>query len=113
MFFMNNTLDTDTRYDLIKFTNFNVDNLDPTNSFMLLNLASLPVQGTYIIQNETARPDLLSYRLYKDTQYWWALLWYNSIMNINDLKTGMTINYFNLDNLEELYMTASLSQKAV
>ena len=110
---MDNSLDTDKRYDSIKFINFNEDNLDPTDSFILLNLPLLPIQGTYTIQNEVARPDLLSYRLYNDTQYWWALLWYNSILNINDLKTGVAINYFNLSNLEELYMTASLSQKAV
>lgn len=113
MFFMNNSLDTETRYDTIKFINFNIDNIDPLDSFMLLNIQNLPIQGTYTVQNEEARPDLLSYRLYKDTQYWWLLMWYNSIANIKDLKTGIIVKYFSLSSLEQLYMKASLSQKAV
>ena len=113
MFFMDNSLDTDTRYDTIKFVNFNVDNIDPLDSFLLLNIRNLPVQGSYTVQNEEARPDLLSYRIFKDTQYWWILLWYNSITNIKDIKTGMIINYFNLSQLEQLYTKASLTQKVV
>lgn len=113
MFFMNNSLDTDTRYDTIKFLEFNKDNVDPLNSFMLLNITNLPPHGTYLVKNEEGRPDLLSYRIYNDTQYWWALMWYNSIMNVNDIKTGMVLQYFNVGQLEELYTKASLNQKAV
>lgn len=113
MFYMNNTLDTETRYDTIKFVEFNMDNIDPLNSFMLLNIRNLPVQGTYTVQNEENRPDMISYRIFKDTQYWWLLMWYNSITNVKDIKTGMILSYFNLSQLEQLYTKASLNQKAV
>ena len=113
MFFMNNNIDTDTRYDTIKFINFNKDNIDPLNCFMLLNVSRLPEHGTYIVKNEQSRPDLLSYSIYNDTQYWWLLMLYNDITDIKNLKTGMTIRYFDLSQLEELYMKASLRQKAV
>ena len=113
MFFMNNNLDTDSRYDTIKFLEFNMDNIDPLNSFMLLNITNLPSHGTYTVKNEEGRPDLLSYRIYNDTQYWWVLMWYNSIMNVNDIKTGMVLQYFSAAQLEELYTKASLNQKAV
>lgn len=112
MFFINNNLDTDTRYDIIKFFDFKQDNIDPLDSCLLINILNLPEQGIYTILNEEKRPDLLSYNLYQDTQYWWILLLYNSILNVNELKSGITIRYPSLTLLEKLYTELSIEQKA-
>ena len=110
MFYINN-LDTVTRYDTIKFFNFDVDNIDCLTSYMLKILKTLPVQGSYTLLNEDARPDLLSYHIYKDTQYWWLLLAYNSILDINDLKPRLIVQYPSLDNIEDVYLSASRYRK--
>ena len=65
----------------------------------------------YTITNEQVRPDLLSYDIYSDTQYWWPLLLYNDILDINELQTGKIIHYPSLSNLEYLYEQASLLKK--
>ena len=66
-----------------------------------------------LIRKEENRPDLLSYNIYSDTQYWWVLMWYNSLYKPEDLKVGLTINYPALSAIEQLYMNASIYQKTV
>lgn len=108
-----NTLLQD-RFDLAKFMKFDDDGVfDPLNSYMLYQIPLLTAVGSYTIRKEAERPDLLSYNLYGDTQYWWVLMWYNSMYKPQDLKVGTTITYPSLNSLEQLYMNASLYQKTV
>lgn len=113
MFFIDNSLDTTTRFDMIKFFNFDVDNIDCLTSFMMRALKILPKIGTYTIKEEEYRPDLLSYKLYNDTQFWWLLMWYNSILSIKDLKSGLSIDYPSKNNLEDLYLSATNYSKVL
>jgi hypothetical protein len=112
MFYIDLETATTDRYDLAKFMDYTNDGVfDPLNSYLLFEIPKLSKIGTCTIKNEVARPDLLSYRLYKDTQYWWVLMWYNSILCPEDLKIGLKIDYPSLSSLEQLYMNASLLQK--
>lgn len=113
MFYINNDLETKTRFDMIKFLNFDVDNIDCLGSYMLLNIPNLPMQGTYTIMSEEKRPDLLSYSIYEDTQYWWILMWYNSITSIEELKSGITLGYPSINAIQDLYTRASKYQKTI
>lgn len=112
MFYIDN-IDTVTRYDTAKFLKKDNDNLDPLDSFMLINIPLLPEQGTYIVTNEALRPDLLSYNLYKNTQYWWILMLYNEFLSIDELQTGVTVRYPSQASLESLYEQASIAKKVV
>ena len=113
MFYIDTEFDTNTRFDTIKFVEFNKDNIDCVTSFMFSNISALPSIGTYTILYEENRPDLLSYNLYGDTQYWWVLMWYNSLLSINDLVNGLVISYPSLSSLENLYTRASTLAKTM
>ena len=112
MFFIDDSLTTDKRFDMAKFLEF-TDDLDPLNSFMILNINRLPEHGSMIVSNQELRPDLLSYKIYGDTQYWWLLLKYNNILNINDLYKGRKISYPSLNDIEYLYERASILKKTI
>ena len=102
------------RFDLAKFMDYTDDGVfDPLNSYMLYQIPLLPAIGTYTIRKEAGRPDNLAWAIYGDTQYWWVLMWYNSIYKPEDLKVGLKINYPSLSAIEQLYMNASVYQKTV
>lgn len=111
MFYINNEIETDVRFDTIKFFNFNVDNIDPLDSYFISNIQKLPATGTYTIVSEDKRPDLVSYQLYEDTQYWWILMIYNKILDISEFSAGTDIVYPDKSLLETLYQNASLLRK--
>ena len=111
MYYINNNINVEARFDTMKFLEFNEDNVDPLNSFMLTNLMNIPPAGTYTIVKEECRPDLVSYELYDDTQYWWILLLYNKILDITEFKAGLDIVYPDKAYFETLYQNASLMEK--
>lgn len=111
MFYIQSGLETERKFDMIKFFDFDYDNIDSLNNYISLILPKLPVQGTYQITSEIGRPDLISYNIYQDTQYWWLLLLYNNILDINDLQTGATILYPSLSSIEYMYERASVLDK--
>ena len=112
MFYIDQDTITTDRYDLAKFIDFTDDGVfDVLNSYMLLEIPQLPYVGIYTIKREAERPELLSYNLYGDTQYWWVIMWYNSLLKPQDITTGLEIKYPSLSSLEQLYMNASLQQK--
>lgn len=113
MYYINNEIETDNRFDTLKFLNFNDDNFDPLDSFTLFNIKNLSTLGSKEITNEEKRPDLLSYNIYEDTQYWWILLVYNDILDINELTSGKVIKYPSLNSIEYLYERASMLKKVV
>ena len=112
MFYLNEELSTPTRYDMIKFFNFDKDNIDCLTSFYATYLTKLQYVGEYTVIKEVKRPDLLSYNLYGSTQYWWILMWYNSLLNIDDLSSGLVIRYPSHSAIEDLYVQASTFKKA-
>jgi hypothetical protein len=113
MFYINPELETKERYDLIKFLEFDNGAANVVTSFMLTNIPRLSPVGTYTVRRESGRPDLLSHAIYKDLQYWWVLMWYNSLVSVNDLVSGMVIEYPSLSAVERLYTRASTLGKSV
>ena len=107
-----NDIDTDKRFDEIKFLNIDNDCIDPLNSFMLLNIQLLQPYGTKRVTPEThGRPDFLSYQIYGDTQYWWVILLYNNILDPDSLTSGSVISYPGQNALESLFQKASVLEK--
>lgn len=98
------------KFDIAKFFSFTNMVHDPLTSYFLEKIQTLPFFGRKEITVEVNRPDLLASNIYNDTQYWWLLLEYNNILKFTDLKVGKEINYFNIDDLENLYYTLKTAQ---
>lgn len=111
MFYVRTDLNTSNKFDMINFLNFDVDNIDCHGSYMLENIRTLSQVGIMKITAEQYRPDMLSYNLYGITDYWWILMWYNSIVNISDLVSGVEIRYPSQVDIENLYINCSTAGK--
>ena len=103
-YFLNSEYESDERFDMARFMAY-TDNFDPLTSRFLHDLSGLAHSGEYIVQNEEGRPEILSYKIYGNTQYWWILLYYNGITAVEDLTTNMVIKYPSIGDLENLYFS--------
>jgi hypothetical protein len=113
MFFIDNETRTTDKFDMAKFIDFDTEGLFNTlNSFMLYQIPKLQEAGWHTIRKEECHPEYLSYTLYGSLQYWWILMLYNGLLNPKDLKVGLKIKYPNLAAIEQLYLQASINQKA-
>jgi hypothetical protein len=92
------------RYAMSKFLEF-TDNFDPVTSEFMLRVTNLKGAGKYKVQGEDARPDLISYRIYGSTQYWWIIMFYNGIVKVDDIVNGMEIVFPDSGELEKLFFT--------
>lgn len=112
MFYINNNLTTNDKFDLAKFLEMDENGVfDSINSYILLSIPQLPLAGTFVIGKEANRPDYISYSIYGDTQFWWVIMWYNRCFKPQDLKEGIEIRYPSLSALNQLYLQASLNTK--
>lgn len=109
-FFIDLNSNTTDRFDMGKFLEYS-DNYDPLTSAIMSDVLTLRSGGQYTVQGEDGRPDLISFRIYGNVQYWWILLLYNSILDYNSIVTGEVLNYPSLDSLEDFYF--SLKTKEV
>lgn len=103
MFFINLDGDFTKRYDAAKFMEYANSTFDIINSYFVFMLKSLRVYGEYVVQTQENRPDLVSFSIYGNTQYWWILLLYNNIFNFEELPANTTLQYPSLASLEDLY----------
>lgn len=103
-FFINTNLENADRFDMSAFLEY-TDNYDPLNSEFLRLLPTLESNGRFAVQSEIMRPDLISYSIYKDTQYWWIIMMYNNIFEIADIQIGLILDYPSLSDLEGLYFS--------
>jgi hypothetical protein len=95
-----------TRSNFYPVVNVNgTDSLDLLNNYF--NIAfkiSRPVSYYTIRELDLFRPDLLSYKLYGDTQYWWILFKYNNISDVwNDLSVEQVISVPDIGDYEDFY----------
>jgi hypothetical protein len=116
MFFINLATNFKTRYDPAKFLEFVILSYanplyDVLGSYFWKQLKTLSVKGTYQVRGEDNRPDLISYRIYGNTQYWWIILLYNNLTSNEDIVGGMTLNYPALIDLETLYFQLNSLQR--
>ena len=111
-FFIDPEFKSKERFDTGKLLEFNVDGFDVLNSTFLEDVKKLKKRGVYIVTSEEGKPDLLSFRIYGSPQYWWVLMFYNSIQTSDDLVTNMTIQYPSLNKLEELFFSLRAKEVA-
>lgn len=104
MFFINTDTDsTIDKFDMSRFMDYQ-NHYDPFWSYLFNKIQLLPAQGSYRIDTEEGRPELLSYNLYETTKYWWLLLVYNRKICPFDLKQGEYIKYPSIITIDRVYM---------
>lgn len=111
LFFINLDFESRNRYDLAKFLEF-TDNFDPLTSSFILDLQNISKQADYIVTKEEGRPDLVSYNYYGTTDYWYILLLYNNLDDVDDIKIGDRLSMPSLSGLEDLFFSLKLRQSA-
>jgi hypothetical protein len=111
LFYINTERDFSQRFNLGKLMEFCVDNYDPITSDILLELKSLDQGGIYTVRGEENNPDLIAFRIFGDTQFWWILMQYNSITEIADIENGQEIKFPSISALEDFYFSLKLRQK--
>lgn len=113
-FQINKSYEYTNRFDLERFVEFKNGYYDILNSPILENLKKLPAIGQYKIVEYQYRPDVQSYNIYKDHQYWPFLLSYNGIGSVDQLTLGKVLKYFSLSDLEKLlYTFSNLNRKLI
>lgn len=94
-----------------KFFEFS-DNYDALTSYFATHVPALPTSGYHEIQDAEGRADLVSFRIYADTQYWWILLLYNNKTEYDDFKVGEKVKYPSVDDIEDLFFSLRAKQSA-
>lgn len=112
-YFINAKYESAERFDTAIFLEQAEDGFDALNSRFLLDLENLKSKGRYTVQSEEGRPDLLSFRIYGSTQYWWILMYFNRVAKSDNIVAGMNIDYPSIDDLENLYFSLRAKQAAL
>lgn len=102
-FFFNFDIESDSRFDMEKFIEKDSDFFDIYNSNFLSVINTIKQTGEFKVTNEEMRIDLISYRIYGTTQFWWMLLEYNNIIDQFSIKQGDILKFFDLSDLESKY----------
>lgn len=102
--FYYNYLDTPVRYESSKFFPFSeVGGFDIIRSYFAQQLGYIPEFGDMKIISEEGRVDLASVDALGDTQFFWILMMYNGITDVDQLGTGTVLKIPDKNKLEELY----------
>lgn len=110
-FFVNLDIEKKERFAMAKFFQY-TDNFDPLTSYFTNALPNLPTSGYYSVKGEEGRPDLLSFGIYGDTQYWWILLVYNGKIEFDSFKTGDIVKFPSIEAVEDLFFSLKAKENA-
>jgi len=110
-FFIDLDNESEKRFEISKFFGY-TDNYDPLTSFLHTEVQTLPAQGFFKVQGQDGRPDLISFEIYNDTQYWWVLMIYNNLQSVEDFVTGLDLKYPSISSMEDLYFGLKLQEQA-
>lgn len=121
MRFLNVSHDSDLRYDVPRFADHTENVVDVLDSYIFekvrgyyreqVELKNLSVDGIFEVTTQEHRPDLISYEIYEDTQYWWLLMEFNDIIDIFAIVSGVQMKYFKVSELEDIYFSLSSRQR--
>lgn len=112
LFFLDLENNYTERFDMGRFMRYDADNYDPITSDFIRRLKNLKAEGRFTVQGEDGRPDLISHKVYNDTQFWWVILMFNDIFEVESLVTGMQLNYPARESLENLFFKLKSNETA-
>ena len=97
-------IDTPVRYESSKFFPFSeLGGFDIIRSYFAQQLGYIPEFGDMEIVTNEGRVDLCAVDTLGETQYFWILLMYNGVIDVNELKTGSILKIPDKNKIEELY----------
>lgn len=104
-FYINEDLVTEDRYDLAKFLQYEKGSYSFLNSYFIDKIKKLSPAGKYTCTNE--RPELISYKIYGDVQFYWVIMMYNDCLDFADgtFGAGKVISYPSISDIERLMFT--------
>ena len=105
MYYINIDRTTKNRYDLSKFLEWLEGGFDIFTSYFLERLYDIPKYGNVLVTKEEARMDLISYKVYGYVQMQFILMFYNNILDRNNLIIGDILSYPSITDLESLYFS--------
>ena len=60
-----------------------------------------PVTYYQVVREDVLRPDLISYKVYQNVDYWWLICFVNNIANVwTDIKVG---DLYKIPNILDIY----------
>lgn len=110
-FFIDLETETPERFDLSRFMEY-TDNHDPLTAAFFDDILAMPLEGYFVVQGEEARPDVIAHKLYGSTQYWWIVMMYNSLTDVNEIQSGISLRYPSLSSVEDAYFSLKSRQTA-
>jgi len=108
-FFYNYNIKNRDRFQYERFSEWEEGFYDVLNSSFLSTINELEIAGEFLVTKDEMRIDIISYRIYGSTKYWWILLEFNDIIDQFTIKTGDLLKFFSLTDLEKKY--AELTKK--
>ncbi len=98
----------------ISTRNGNYQMLDWLKSSYITNLPNLQVQEQYILQAaDVPFPELLSYKKYGTTDYWWILLMFNGVIDpIKEMSAGKLWSIPTFSSIQTMLSTSSVGTAA-
>ncbi len=102
-FYYNYDLENRERFQYERFSKWDEDFYDVLDSNFLATLKELKTSGEFLVTKDEQRIDIISYRIYGTTKYWWILLEFNDIVDQFTIKVGDLIKFFDLTDLEKKY----------
>ena len=110
-FFINTSFESPERLDLGKVLD-SLGGYDPLTSRFLNDLEDVPLEGFRVTVDEAERPDLVSNKIYGDTQYWWVLMFVNFLTDPRELTTGTVLKIPPLAEIEAAFFSLKSRQSA-
>lgn len=104
---------TNERFNLSNFMEFTNSVYDSLSSNIQFRIKYLPLAGKFkVSEREAKRPDLISYEVYGNTQFWWLIMMYNGIIDFTKIAEGAEVVYPSLADIESLYKQLKKDQNS-
>lgn len=112
-FYINNEY-TGPSLDMARFLDYDQGSYDPLTSYFLMRAPFLEMAGTIEVQvREESRPDLISYKVYGTTDYWWIIMLYNDLISNEEVIKGSKLRYPTISSLDEYIFGANKRQSFI
>jgi hypothetical protein len=114
-FFINEDVESRERFDMARFMEYveDAEGYDILASFFIEIINKIRIDGYFNVTVEAQRPDTVSWKIFRNHQYWWQLLEKNRLTSYKDLVTEQRLEYLSLRDLENVYFDLRTRQKAI
>lgn len=85
--------------------------IDPLQDVIAQKVLTINEYTTHTVtQDERAAPDLISWREYKTTDFWWHIIAYNELISYREIVEGLVLRIPKMANIIALTTDSALRQ---